>query len=229
MKTAGLVGFLFLGAWARGQVLLNDQFSGNTVSSANWQVLLPFGGSTVSQSGGFVTLTERGTLLSQSSFIGPISISGTFTMNHNLEHFNIVARTDGSIAFNNSFAERTGIIFSFSNDGDQISIQHFNPDGSNSIIALASYSLTTGQSYDFTATLNGSALSLSVNGVPQLSATDSASTGNLIAIYSREGFGTSTSVDSITVVAVPEPGTWGVVAGILGLVASSRRRKTRGK
>jgi len=209
-----------------GQTYLSETFSGGTVNSSNWQTLLPFGSSSVSQSGGFVTLTDRGTLLSQSTFSGAVSISGTFTLNSDLEHFKIAARTDGSIPSGNSFAERTGIIFAFSNDGDQISIQQFSANGSTSILALASYNLVAGQSYNFTATLISSLLTLSVDGVTQLSATDSTSTGNQIALFSRSGFGASTSVDSISVSAIPEPSTYAAIAGslVFGLVIWRRKR-----
>ncbi len=229
MKALPLIaafGFVLV-APLHSQTLLTDSFTGGTVDSTKWQTLLPFGGSSVTQSGGTVTLTERGTLLTQASFSGSIIISGSFTMNDHFEHFKVAARTDGSIPAGNGFAERTGIVFAFSNDGDQISIQQFSANGSTSILAVTSYSMTTGQSYDFTATLTGTSLALSVNGVALLSATDSTSTGNQIALFSRSGFGTSTSVDSISVSAIPEPSTYAAVSGIMVLAAGIwRRRKT---
>lgn len=88
-------------------------------------------------------------------------------MNRSLEYCNIAARTDGSIPSGNSFAERTGIIVSCSNDGEQISIQQFSANNATSILAQMSCSLTTGQSYSFLATLNARSLTLSVNGILQ--------------------------------------------------------------
>ena len=76
------------------QVLLTDDFSGGSIDSGKWSVILPGGSSSVVQSGGLLTTTARGVLGSVADFSAPYSISGSFTMLDGLEHFNIVFRSD---------------------------------------------------------------------------------------------------------------------------------------
>jgi len=205
--------------------LLSDTFTGNTVNSTDWQTLLPFGGSSVSQSGGFVTLADRGTLLSR-ALNNHLFVSGSLTMNSDLEVFNIAVCTDGSIPSGNTFADRTGIVFSFSNDTNQISIQRFGANGSTSILAQMPYTLTTGQSYNFTVQAQGPFQQFSINGTVLLTAHDSLVTGSQIALFGREGVGASSSIDFITVTGTPEPGTYAAIAGalVLGLAVWKKRR-----
>jgi hypothetical protein len=110
----------------------------------------------------------------------------------------VVLRSDGSIVDSNTVAERKGISFAFSNDGDQISIQRQGPDEIE-ILAVKSYSLTTGQSYSFRIVARGDSLSLSVNGTEELTTSSSYSAGNLVGIYSRELAGRSSDVDSLSI------------------------------
>ncbi len=205
MKRPFIFASFLIPAVLSAQVLLTDNFSSPSVDSSKWIVATPIGGSSVDQSGGFVTLTQRGTLISQNSFSGDIQISGSFTLNQNLEHLKIVVRTDGLIPTGNSFAERNGIIFAFSNDGDQISIQKTDSNDNHINLAIKSYSLQTSQTYSFSATLIGTSIGLTVNGIEELIAISDYSSGGKIALYSREGFGTSSTLDEISVTVIPEP------------------------
>ncbi len=227
MKTPFIFASFLIPAALSAQVVLTDDFSSPSVDSLKWIVATPVGGSSVNQSGGFVTLTERGTLISQNSFSGDIQISGSFTMNQNLEHFKIVARTDGSIPSGNSFAERNGIIFAFSNDGDQISIQRIDSNNNHTNLAVKSYALQSGQTYSFSASLIGTSIGFTVNGVEELTAISDYSSGGKIALFSRSGFGTSSTLDEISVSAIPEPASFAVLVGFgaLGLSGLKRRRK----
>ncbi len=204
------------------QVLLTDDFSGGSIDSGKWSVILPGGSSSVVQSGGVLTTTARGILGSVTDFSAPYSISGSFTMLNSLEHFNIVFRSDLSGA--DSF-ERRGLFVSFSNEGDVISIQRYNNAGDTSILGQKSYFLTTGQSYSFSIIDDGLNVALSVNGSSELSGSSSYSTGNKIGFYSREFSSTATSLDSVTVTAVPEPATYAAILGFvtLGFVIFKRR------
>jgi len=196
------------------QDLLTDDFSSPNVDLVKWEIAIPFGGSSVNQNGGFVTVSERGTLISEASFYGDIQISGSFTLNQDLEHFKIVARTDGLIPTGNSFAERNGVIFAFSNDGDQISIQRIDSDNNHINLAVKSYALQTGQTYRFSASLIGSSLQLAVDGVEELTATSDYSSGARIALFSRVGFGTSSTLDTIAITAFPKPLNLSIVTAL---------------
>ncbi len=185
------------------QVLLTDDFNNASVDLGKWSVILPYGGSSVIANGGVLTTTGRGILASVASFSAPYTITGTFIMHHEWEHFNIVLRSDLSASSIGSSNERTGIIVTFVNDGNGISIQKF-PAGSDGGAQLAStggngYPLTTGQSYSFSITDTGTSISVAVNGVNLISGNSTFSTGNHIAFYSREFSSTATSIDFITV------------------------------
>ena len=228
MKAPRLFGLLFLAVPLSGQVILTDNFNTGSLDSSKWTTSLPFGSSTVVQSGGFATTTGRGILESVIGYSSPYAMSGSFTMNDANEHFDIYFRTDFSVipSSNNTL---TGMFVEFSNDGDQISIQGqgFSPTFSTPS-DHKSYSLTTGQSYAFTITDNGTDISVSINGVVELTASTTNATGNKFAFSSREFASTSTSIDAITVTAIPEPGTYGALAGATMMVAAILKRKRSG-
>jgi hypothetical protein len=109
----------FIGALTSGRastVLLNDTFSGSSLDASLWQTILPNGSSSVTQSGGGLTTTARGILGSVAGFSGPLTLSGTFTLLNDSEHFKIVLRSD--LTSTGSYDERTGLIVAFANDGD---------------------------------------------------------------------------------------------------------------
>jgi hypothetical protein len=210
------------------QVLLTDDFNDSTINPALWTVILPNGGSSVIENGGALTTAGRGILGSVAGFTSPYTISGSFTMNDSLEHFNVVFRTDLSAG---DFGERRGIFVSFSNDGDQISIQRYSNAGDNELLAVKSYSLATSQSYSFEIMDTGSVVMLSIGGTLELTGSSNYSTGNKIGFYSREFGSTSTSVDSLTVTAIPEPATYSALIGFMafGLVTIRRNGAPRGR
>ncbi len=209
----------------RGQTLLHDNFQGDSLNTVKWQALLPTGASSLSQSAGVVTTTGRGILASSDQFTAPYVVSGTFVMLSDDEHFNIAFRTDLSSEGENASFERAGILVSFSNDGDEISIQRFTTAADWSLLSGISYSLHTGQSYSFDLTDWGNMIGLKVDGSTVLSASSTYSTGGHLAFYSRET-GTSTAIDSLTISAIPEPSAYTALLGCLalGVVAVRRRR-----
>ena len=188
---------------ATGQLLaqttvLTDDFNDGAVDAEKWDIILPFGGSAISEANGVLTTAERGTLFTKEEMPANLEVTGSFQMNHASEHFKVVLRSDGNIVDSNNVAERKGISFAFSNDGDQISIWRQGPDEFE-ILAVKSYPLTTGQSYSFRIVANGDSLSLSVNGTEELTTSSSYSSGNLVGIYSRELAGRSSDVDSLSI------------------------------
>lgn len=149
-------------------------------------------------------------------------------MLNNFEHFNILLRTNMSST--GSYAERKGVMVSFSNDGNAVSIQDYtNPTGDwvfESTTGEGGYNLVTGQTYFFSILDTGSEISLSVNGIRLLDAATTYSTGNRIAFYSREFPSTATAIDALTIIHVPEAGTTALYLafGLAGLVLSARRK-----
>lgn len=226
MKTPNLAGCLvaslaFVAALS-GQTLLNDTFSGGSLNSSNWTTILPTGSSTVVQAGGVVTTTARGILATANSFSTPYVISGTFTLLDGSEHFNVAFRTD--LSDSGSSYERPGMLVTFSNDGDQISIQRFTNASDWSSLANASYVLNTSQAYSFSITDTGNLITLAVNGVDQISASSTYLTGGYIGFYSRELGSTATAIDSITISAIPEPSTYVAIFGVVALAGVVIRR-----
>lgn len=225
MKTLGILILAILGARLSGQVLLNDNFSGGSLDTGKWQTILPTGSSSVSQSGGVLTTTGRGILATANPFSTPHVISGVFTMQNDLEHFNITFRTN--LSDSGSSYERPGMLVAFSNDGNEVSIQRFTNASDWNLLAGSSYSLTTGQSYTFSITDTGSSITLAINGTNVISATSTYSTGNYIGFYSREFASTSTAIDSVTISAIPEPSTYALIAGAIALGVIVIRKRTK--
>lgn len=200
--------------------LLFDDFNDGSIDPVKWTTDLPYAGSSVTESSGSLTTQTRGLLGTVDSFTGQYSVSGTFTMNDNFEHFKVVLRSDFSSA--GGATERSGILVAFSNDGDQLSIQE-----DAQIKELKSFTLTTGQSYDFEIIDYGTSIAFFVDGAEQLTYISSYSTGDKIGIYSREFAGTSSSIDGIAISTVPEPTMAGLFLGISALIIATKRRESK--
>jgi hypothetical protein len=224
MKAAILVLTLVCAASLPAQVLLTDDFSGTSLDTSKWSTILPTGSSSVVQNNGSLTTTGRGILATANQFSTPYVISGAFTMLNDFEHFNIVTRTDLSAS---SYYERPGILVSFSNDGDEISIQRYTSSSDSPALALASFALTTGQSYSFSITDTGSAVTLAINGADELSAASTFGTGDYIAFYSREFPSTATQIDALAITAIPEPSTFAGMAGLTALICVVVLRRSK--
>jgi hypothetical protein len=220
--------FLLLGPMASlhaNQILLSDDFSGATLDTSKWSTILPYGGSSVVQGGGVVTTTGRGILATANGYSTPYAILGVFTMLNDWEHFNVSFRTDLSTAGPGSALERSGLMVSFSNDGNELSIQRYTSATDWAQLAVKNFALVTGEPYFFSITDTGADITLAVNGVDELTASSTYSTGNHIAFYSREFSSAATSIDAVTVVGVPEVGVTAFYLGlaILGLCLATRQ------
>ena len=226
MKTSYLALAIVTASFAAQSQSLLDNFNGSTVDSSIWNVVLPFSQSQVSESGGYFTTTGRGTLETVAGFNSPYTVSGAVTLNSSLEHFSVTLRSDLQPGYQSTdgrqYYELTGLKAVFSMDGGEISLQEFTPT-SATILADVSYSLSVGQTYDFSITDTGSSISLAVNGSDLLSATTGYSTGDQIAFQSREFNDTSSSLDFVEIAAVPEPSSLAMVAvGLVGLFGFRR-------
>lgn len=228
MKTTILIlSTLLIQTCLYAQILLNDDFNGNSVNTSLWNVALPFSQSQITESGGYLTTTGRGTLETIAGFDSPISISGSVTMNNQFEHFETVLRTDFSVwPPDAQYEEFNGISVVFSADGDQISIQQFTPGQQNPIwLALASFNFTIGQAYDFTITDDKTDITLSIDGTELLSGTSTYAAGDKTAFRSREFSYTSSSLDFVQIAALPEPSILGMISlGILSIIGLQKRK-----
>ena len=210
-----LVAFLGLTSAVRAEtILLTDSFDGTALDPTKWATILPFGSSSLVQSGGTLTTTGRGILATANDNAAPYVISGTFTMLNGLEHFNIVLRSDLSTVGASTFFERLGVIVTFVNDGQGISIQL--PSGQIASTGGGGFRFVTGQAYAFRIYDTGSNISVEMDGVSVLSANTTFSLGGRIAMYSREFSTTATRLDSVTILAPSAPGAPTGVAAVPG-------------
>jgi len=227
----GLIGTVLVPSAALADnIYFTDNFSGTSVNPAYWQTILPLSTSSVVEGGGVVTTTGRGVLATANQYTAPYQITGDFTMLTSDEHFNISLRTGLTTDGTDSFFEEQGLIVSFAQDGQEVSIQEYTSPTDWNQIALANYSFQVGQEYSFGIIDTGTSISLSVDGVDLLSANSSFSDGSNIAFYSREFPNTATAIDDISIKAVPDSGLGlGTVAatllGICGLGSLKLYRK----
>lgn len=218
LVVAALVGLFPI---VHADTIVSDNFDGPSLNASLWQTLGP---GVVTQSGGWATTTGRGILATQDEFASSVRINGIFSMLDDQEHFSIAFRTDLSSP-GAPFHELTGLHVSFSNDGDQISIQRYLSPSDWELLAVKSFSLITGRLYEFTIYDTGTNIDLYVNGIPELSAVSSFETGNKVAMYSREfGAGSSIALTHITGPSVPETGATALLL-LMGLAGLAVRRQ----
>ncbi len=151
-----------------------------------------------------MTTQARGVLATANQYAEPYVISGAFTMLSDLEHFNVAFRTNLA---GSDFGERQGMLVSFSNDGNQISIQRYTSAVNWNLLAVKNYTLVTGTTYFFSIFDDGTNVALAVNGIDELAASNAYATGGQIAFYSREFGNTATSIDAVTITHVPDGGS----------------------
>lgn len=210
-------------------VSVTDDFNGATIDSSKWSTILPFGQSSVSQGGGYLTTAGRGILASVQQFGPALTISGSFTMQNDFEDFVVGFRTDLSpLPDPDLFNTLSGMFVNFSNDANQVHIQGrgYSPQNSVPGVSFKNYTLTTGETYFFTITDNGSDINVFINGQQELSATTGVSTGGHVAFYGREFSNTSTRIDAVAIFgqAVPDDGSIGVYLSLACLALFVVRR-----
>lgn len=210
MKTfiLGALGATLVSVTAHAGLSFSDDFNGPSLDPTAWSTIMPNGSSSVVQSGGSVTTTARGILATVKDWSGPYVVEGSFTMLSDLEHFNVVLRSDMSST--NSFDERTGLIVTFVNDGNGISVQELtNPITSWKQVGTTGengFALNTGQTYSFKIFDSGTHVDVSVNDNFVLGADTIYATGDKIGFYSREFPDTATRLDYVRISSVPEFG-----------------------
>lgn len=191
------------------------------IDPSQWETRLPYDGSTftawgapqdasrIKQGQTGINLINRAMLSTAMELTMPYAVSGSFTMLSECEHFNIALRTDMSIT--GICSELTGVIVTFTNDGNGISIEEYgtDQDGLMTVNQIATtgrwmYDLRENRIYDFSISDDGFNISLDVNGINLLNTTSFFGTGDHLAAYSREfGDGTILHDASITFGAPP--------------------------
>lgn len=193
---------LFVGATLNGQSLYDD-FTGSSLNTSKWQVILPYthgvNNSSVTQSNGSVTTSTRGILATANQFAAPNVVSGVFTMLNNVEHFEVVLRSNLVNAGQESSSEEPGVMVSFAMDGQVASIQNYTSAQVNTGLATVSVPFVVGKPYSYTITDTGTTVTLTINGSITISAQTSYQPGNYIAFYSREVGLPGTRIDAVSI------------------------------
>src|SRR5437660_11834486 len=97
---------LFSLCYSAFAVEISDDFNGETINSALWDVSLPFSTSQVYEAGGNAVLISRGGLNTVASFPDAVDIQGRFEFAASSDHFRVVFRSD--LAFNSATMEKSG-------------------------------------------------------------------------------------------------------------------------
>ena len=222
-----------LGLTAKGQISLQENWSGSTIDTNNWSVTLPFADSSYSVNNGSITLSNRATILSVESFFSPIVITGPISLSAS-DISRIATRTSGEVQSGNIYQELNGLWFTFIGVGDSgpgFTIEYASNAGTQRV-AYTPYNFDPSLFYDFQITDDGTNASMLINGteLAQSAIDPLFSEGNQVAIYSR---GTlffagphSSTLGPIEITAVPEPSTVAMVgfSGMILLLALLRRK-----
>jgi hypothetical protein len=231
MKKALFIFELFMFASAGySQVLLTDNFDGNSVDTSKWTVTLPYGDSSVTENNGYLQVENRGRIASVNSFSGTYSVSGSLLLSNNqFSNSKIVLRSNGGSI---GAAEMPGVAIQFQvrqDDAiqDQLSIFTIGAPSDETVSTSLTTPLNLDTWYDFTITDNGNLVQLFFNdsSTPTLALATEWSAGGMIGFYNREGDDAGSSIsndgigrlDSITVTAIPEPASYSMFAGLLAL------------
>lgn len=163
----------------------------------------------------------------------PYEVTGSFTMYDDWDHFKVTIRTDLSSP-GAPYYELRGVLFCFSNDGDQISIQRYIGPDNWGLLALASYALETGWTYAFRIWDDGYNVGLELNGANELTASTSYAPGSLVAMHGQwyvsqdaacqvDARTNSLAIDAVTAPSsVPDGGVFGALGLTLFLLGCAR-------
>lgn len=234
----------------RGQTLFSDTFDNTTTFNSNWTVntsAISSAGAnppsyTLDTSGaGKVTLVSRPTLLSTVTM--PSSYSGTISFRFanatDILSLGLLGSSQRATNAPNNlghYGQYYGLSLAFNAANDVIQINDLPQSGnanSNGLISQQAYNFSSGVTYNFGWTLNGSSLTvtdLDHSTVYNFSNAVTVSGGTSFWLNNREGpSGTpGLEVYSISASAVPEPSTCALLGGLAALsVAAYRRHRAK--
>jgi hypothetical protein len=237
MKTKLTILFAACLASAHAQYF-TDNFNGGSLNSSNWQSSVPFSDSGVTVSGGSVTLLNGGGILTVPTFSGTITVDFSFSFTGSThDSFQLYTRADQFRPNGYASGHGVGVTFRIQEDNGNllgnVALQNLTVDA----LATGTIALTTNTVYSARLVDTGTTVSLFWQGglTPFLTANDSNVYGNKIVAFNREGAGNGSSISAGSSIAlesisvVPEPGTWGLLAGLAGLgLAIAKRRGAKG-
>lgn len=239
---SALVGLL--SATQAATITFNDFFNGAALNTADWSASTPFSDSLVGVSGGNLILNNRGRVLTDAGFNQPIDMLMGFQITGSqFDSFKIFLRTDG-VSTNGSAEFDNGIFASFRLKSDtgqtsgNVTLSHQNHPASLGPLATGTYAMSLNESLLIRLTDDGTNVKLYINDLnnPFLIAANTATFGNQIGFYNREGAGAGSyisagsqvKVDFVSITSnVPDAGSSVllVALGMLGLAGIHQRRR----
>jgi hypothetical protein len=203
LSAAGLSVFV-LQYTASAAVVIADDFNDGVFDTSKWSGSLPFPSSNFNESGGTLNVNNRAVISTQAQIPFPITISGSFVASQ-FDIVNIFTRSD--LQINDPYYHQlNGLFFSFPYHDQKIVIH----DSNENIVAVKPFQLNAGQSYEFFLTDDGYNVSMTVNGILELSGSSSFAAGNYVGFHNRESdrgwaIPSSSSFDSFTIASSPVP------------------------
>jgi hypothetical protein len=224
----------------RADVLLYDEFLGNSVDSSKWSIGSEITGSSVTVQNGYFQMVNGGAIISKNTFLEPYVLNTRFQLAENsYTNIHFVLRTDGSMYYNS----RKGIDIRLHHSTDwegqkyQLAISesgNSNPSPVSTVLSTTLLNLNTW--YDLKVVDNLTSVDLYFDGasLPSLSLESSFSVGGNVAILNREGGAAGgwisnngvARVDYVDVQSVPEPSALSLLAVGLGGLAMMRCRRS---
>ena len=236
---------------ARADILLQDDFSSNTLDPQKWTVNtnIQRGPASIVVANQRVEITNRGHLITVPQFdprvLGPLDVTGTWVFGRSGlpagDFMQVLTRSDG-VPDNTPVGETSNGIEFLANANGSGGLQIVSRvNGVATVLASTSMILNANETYGFDVRDDGLSVSLTFRelGGAQVAATVSATSNltfsmNHVVFHNREsnngGFGETSYLDNVMISSsVPEPSSLvlGMTASLLGLASAGWRRVCR--
>jgi len=216
---------------------LSEQFTGSSLNVSNWSQTTPFSDSSVTVSGGSVSVANGGGIISTTGFASPIEVTFRFAFTGSAyDSFRLATRVDNFFPAGYSIPHGIAVSFRLQEDTGNLA-NNITIEQNGSTLVTGTYALSANTFYTVRLVDNGNSMSLfwGSDATAFITGATSSTFGNKIAIYNREGAGNGssisagsiTSVDFITVSAIPEPSTYAALAGLAALAGAIFMRRRR--
>lgn len=217
---------------ANAAIIMQDDFSGNSLDSSKWFQFNTYawGNSSLVVDNGTATFNYRPIIRTTQSFSGPIQINGSFSLGDDAQSESLlfVTRSDGSV--HGGSMEPAGLRFRFNNSGMDLQFLDYS-GGWTDIAGPTSFAFNNNQVYSFSIIDAGDEASVSIDGNLVFTTSVAPNLGEgqgYFSIANRER-AAGTQVGPITISstsAVPETSTsFGLLALGAGGLLTRRRLK----